>query len=151
MKDILLEILDWLHVAISNSHLLKAAWDLVHPLLKRYLSAEWLDIIDLALEGLTDQAMAALTRAKDAIVRVSNSNKEFMEKIRELDDKYYPGILKVTAAGALSVAAAGACGGAVAGGPLGAAVGAVLGVTAGAVGGFFGAGYRAVKSHEKGK
>ena len=149
MKDILLTMLEWLRVVIKNSELLKAAWDLVHPLLERHLNAEWLNIVDLALEGLTDAAMAALTAAEEAIKKAFNSNKIFMEKIRKLDEGYYPGILKATAGLAVTGAAAGGGGGAIVGGPVGAAVGAVVGVTAFAVGGFLAAGYHAVMKQEK--
>ena len=144
-------MLEWLRVAIKNRDSLKAAWDLVHPLLEKHLNAKWLGIVDLALEGLTDEAMAALTAAEETIKKVFNSNKTFMENIRKLDEGYFTGILTTTAACAVAGAATGGGGGAVVGGPVGAALGAVVGVTAGAVGGFLAAGYRAVKTQEKGK
>ncbi|MCG8626879.1 MAG: hypothetical protein MJE68_33365 [Proteobacteria bacterium] len=149
MKVILLKVLEWLRVVIKNRDSLKAAWDLVHPLLKKHLNAEWLDIVDRALKGLTDEAMEALTAAEEAIKNVFDSNKIFMENIRKLDEGYYPGILKAIAGLAVTGAAAGGGGGALVGGPVGAAVGAVVGVTAGAVGGFLAAGYRAVMKQEK--
>ena len=55
-----------------------------------------------------------------------DSNYEFMQKIRELDKKYYPGILNTTATCAVTGAAAGVSGGAAVGGPIGAAVFAVV-------------------------
>jgi DNA-directed RNA polymerase subunit L len=165
VEGILQTMLDWLCVMIKNRDSLKKAYDQVHPLLKRYLKAEWLNIVDLALKGQTDEAMAALISAKEAIKKVFDSNKTLMDKIRKLDegprmdktrklDKgpgYYFVILKATAVGALSGAAAGGGGGAMAGGPLGATLGAVVGVSVGAVGGFYAAGYHAVKTQEKDK
>ena len=149
MERILLKVFEWLRVAIKNPESRKTAWNLVHSLLEKHLNAEWLNIIDLALEGLTDAAMAALTAAEEAIKKIFNSNKIFMEKIRKLDEGYYPGILKATAACAVTGAATGGGGGALVGGPLGATIGAVVGVTAGAVGGFYAAAYRAVMMQEK--
>ena len=76
------------------------------------------------------------------------ANKHFMTKIRELDEKYYPGILKITALCALLGAALGGGGGARVG-AYGAAIGAILGVVIGGAGGFFTAGYHAVKKYQR--
>ena len=67
-----------------------------------------------------------------------------MKKIRKLDEKYYPGILKTAAACAVTGVAAGA----VIGGPVGAAVFAVVGMTVGAAGGFLAGGYHAVNKQK---
>ena len=77
MKGILLKILDWLRVLIKNRDTLKAAWDLIHPLLKEYLKDEWLNIIDSAINGLTEKAMRALDAVEETIKRVCNSNMEW--------------------------------------------------------------------------
>ena len=93
--------------------------------------------------------MRALNAAEETMKRVCNSNMEFMKKIRKLDEKYYPGILKTAAACAVTGVAAGAGGGAVIGGPVGAAVFAVVGMTIGAAGGFLAGGYHAVNKQQR--
>ena len=70
-------------------------------------------------------------------MEVCQSNPELMKKIRELREKWYPGILAKTAAAALSGAAIGGGGGAMIGGPIGAGIGVVAGVTVGAIAGFY--------------
>ena len=149
MKDILLKILEWLRVLIKNRESLKKAWELIHPLLKEKLKSKWLNILDKAIKGLNDEAMIALNAAEYTIKNVCESNKEFMKKIRDLHESYYPGILKVTAACAVSGAAVGGGGGAAVGGPAGAALGAVIGVGTGAVGGFLAGAYYALKKHQQ--
>ena len=149
MKDILLEILDWLCVLNKNCDILRAAWELIHPLLKQHLNAEWLQIVDSAINGLSERAMSSLHAAKEKIKRVCNSNREFMKKIRELDEKYYPDIVKTTATFALTGAGAGGYGGGIIVGPPGAAVGAIVGATVGAVGGFLLGGWHAVSKQQR--
>ena len=109
---------------------------------------EWLAIVDLAIQGLSEHAITALNKAKATVERVCNTNKEFMEAIKKLGDEYYPGILGATFAGALSGAVMGGGGGAVVGGPIGAGLGAAVGMTAGAITGFYGAGMNAVYIHK---
>ena len=70
MKDILLKIFNWLRVMIKNRDSLEAAWELIHPHLEDNLKAEWLNIVDLALKELTEEAMAALDEAEENIMSV---------------------------------------------------------------------------------
>ena len=137
MKDILLKILEWLRVEIDDPVLLKAAWKLIYPYLKRKLSDEWLKIIETALSGAAEPALKLLAAAKQKIIEVCQANSELMKDIRELADKCYPGILAKTAGAAISGAAIGAGGGAMFGGPIGASIGAVAGVTVGVFAGFY--------------
>ena len=72
MKDILLKILDWFSVLIKNPDTLRAAWELIHPFLEYYLKAEWLQIVDSAINGLSERAMSSLYAAEEKIKRVCN-------------------------------------------------------------------------------
>ena len=136
-------------MAIKHRNALKQAWEIIHPYLKEKLNTRWLDIVDLAIRGLNEKALSALDAVEAAIVSVCNANKALMEKIRNLDEKYYPGLLKATVVGAFSGAFTGAGAGALGGGPLGAAVGAVVGLAAGGASGFYTGGYYAVKKQNK--
>lgn len=148
MESILLKILDWIRVGIKNPESLKPAWKLIHSHLKKYMKEEWLEIVDLAIQGQAEQALKALDKVEATVKRVCKAHKEFMEKIIILGDEYYPGILGFTFAGAASGAIMGGGGGAVVGGPIGAGLGALVGMTAGAIGGFYGAGMNAVYIHK---
>ena len=136
-------------MAIKHREALKQAWEIIHPYLKEKLNTRWLDIVDLAIKGLNEEALSALDAIEDTIVSLCEANKALMEQIRNLDEEYYPGILQTGIAGAILGAAGGALVGSFGGGPFGAAVGAVVGLVAGGVGGFYAAGYYAVKKQNK--
>ena len=89
-----------------------------------------------AKEGVITQSVDEETMKK------ANDSKYLTEK---LDEEYYPGIVKIAALCAFSGAALGGGGGGLFGGPAGAAFGAIV------VGGYFAAGYHAVKKHQQGK
>jgi hypothetical protein len=135
-------------VGIKNPEALKPAWELTHSHLKENMMDKWLSIVDMAIQGLEQQAIIALEKVKAIVKSVCKANKEFMEDIRKLGDEYYPGILGFIFAGAASGAAMGGGSGAVVGGPIGAGLGAAVGMTAGAIAGFFGAGWNAVYIHK---
>lgn len=148
VKSILLEILDWLHVEIKNPESLRSAWKLIHSHLEKFMKEKWLAIVDLAIQGLAENAMTALKKVEATVKRVCEANKEFMDAIRKLGEEYYPGILGATFAGAVSGATIGGGGGAAVGGPIGAGLGAAVGMTVGAIGGFYAAGVNALYIHK---
>ena len=148
VESILLKILDWLRVVIKDRKSLESAWKLIHSHLKKCMKDEWLAIVDLAIQGLSEHAITALNKAEATVKSMCKANREFMEAITKLGDEHYPGILGATFAGAITGAAMGGGGGAVVGGPLGAGLGAAVGMTAGAIVGLYGAGMNAVYIHK---
>ena len=103
------------------------------------------------MEGFRAKEEVITQSVDEETMKKSNNSKYLTEKIRELDEEYYPGIVKIAALCAFSGAALGGGGGGLFGGPAGAAFGAIVGMSMGAVGGYFAAGYHAVKKHQQGK
>ena len=135
-------------VKIKNSESFGPAWELIHSHLKENMKEKWLNIVDLAIQGLSKKALEALENVRVTVEEVCETNKKFMQEIRKLGEEYFPGILGAVFAGAASGATIGGGGGAVVGGPIGAGVGAAVGMTAGAIIGFYAAGMNAVYIHK---
>ena len=132
MDSILLKILDWLGVVLKHPVFRKAAWDLIHSHLEKYLSKEWLEIVHLAFDGLLDEAVKALEKAKDAIVKACNSHIGLMEEIRKLSEECHCETLIDTLVGALIGALVGWLISALGGVPIGVMV--VAGLVVGTLG-----------------
>ena len=136
---------------IVDPEVRKKAWKLIHSHLKLKLNEEWLEIVDTAIFGDIKAALKLLDVAEKKIKEVCQRNREFMEEIRALEERYYSGIVNALIVGALLGAFAGGCVGAAIRGTAGAGVGAVAGVIVGAVLGFYQGGRKALHIAKKNK